>query len=75
MTIHFFIQLLYSTNIRTITLLGAHCLQMLDTLPPPRSEPSPHTLHMLCIHCNNDAFYQGLLVAFEAILISMYIHC
>lgn len=26
MTIHFFIQLLYSTNIRTITLLGAHCL-------------------------------------------------
>lgn len=26
MTIHFFIQLLYSTNISTITLLGAHCL-------------------------------------------------
>lgn len=48
---------------------------MLDTLTPPQSEPSDQTLHMLCIRCNKGAFYQGLLVAFEAMLISMYIHC
>lgn len=41
----------------------------------PRSEPSWQTLHMLCIRCNKGAFCQGLFVAFEAMLISMYIHC
>lgn len=29
---------------------------------------------MLCIRCNKGAFCQGLFVAFEAMLISMYIH-
>jgi hypothetical protein len=67
----FFIHLQFSTNICTIITQSNH-LWTLRTLPKwTFIQNISHAVHSLQQRC----LYQGHLVAFEALFISMYIHC